>query len=72
MGYIHARNKQIQKAFNAWIAVYGIAKPINLAPVLRARASRPQWFAPGKPVELRECGRDGRAPGKVQNQISSR
>jgi len=36
MGHIHAQNKQMQEAVNAWVNVYIIAKPMGLANVLQA------------------------------------
>ena len=38
MGYIYAQNKEINKAFSAWVTVYMIAKPMGLAQVLQALA----------------------------------
>lgn len=36
MGHIHAQNKQIQEAVQAWVTAYIIAKPMNLAQALQA------------------------------------
>ncbi|WP_298610819.1 CHAT domain-containing protein [uncultured Thiothrix sp.] len=36
MGHIYYQNKETEKAHNTWVAVYKIAKPINLAQVLHA------------------------------------
>jgi len=36
MGHIHAQNNQMQEAVGAWVTVYTIAKPMNLAQVLQA------------------------------------
>jgi tetratricopeptide (TPR) repeat protein len=38
MGHIHAQNGQIQEAVSAWVISYLIAKPMNLAQVLKALA----------------------------------
>ena len=39
MGHIHLQNKQVQEAVSAWVTVYVIAKPMNLAQVLQALAN---------------------------------
>jgi tetratricopeptide (TPR) repeat protein len=39
MGHIHAQNKQMQEAVNAWVNVYLIAKQMNLAQALQALAN---------------------------------
>jgi hypothetical protein len=43
----HYQNKQIQEAVQAWVTVYTIAKPMNLAQVLQALAQlAPQLSMP--------------------------
>jgi tetratricopeptide (TPR) repeat protein len=39
MGHIHLQNEQLQEAVSAWVTVYLIAAPMNLAQVLRALAA---------------------------------
>jgi len=39
MGHIHAQNEEIPQAIQAWITVYRMAKPMNLAQILDALAN---------------------------------
>lgn len=39
MGHLYAQNNQIQEAVSAWVTVYRIAKPMNLAQALQALAN---------------------------------
>ncbi len=38
MGHIHLQNEQVQEALSAWVTVYRLAKPMQLANVLQALA----------------------------------
>jgi len=39
IGHIHWQNEQVQEAVSAWVAVYMVAKPMNLAQALQALAN---------------------------------
>ena len=75
MGHIHAQNKQMQEAVNAWVNVYIIAKPMGLANVLQAlsqlapQLGLPEGLAGWEQLAQRAQSAAGKGDGNEQSEL---